>query len=58
MNCPNCGGTIQYIDTYDTTSFNERHIELCCGYCENCNTEYQWKEVYEFVGVEDLEECH
>lgn len=56
MKCPKCGGIIEYDDTYDSSSCDNIIIEYCCGHCLNCNTEYQWKEIYNLERTEDLEE--
>lgn len=56
MKCPKCNGVIECDDTFDTSTCDDRHIEYCVGHCINCDTEYQWKEVYIFKGQEDLEE--
>ena len=56
MKCPKCGGSIIWDDTYDTDTNNNRHLEYCCGHCATCDTDYQWKEVYEFTEQIDLEE--
>lgn len=56
MKCPKCGGSIVWDDTFDQSTCDNRHIDYCCGHCVNCDTDYQWKEVYEFTGQEDLQE--
>lgn len=56
MKCPKCGGIIEYDDTYDSSTCDEWHIDYCFGHCLNCDTNYQWKEIYNYKGPEDLEE--
>ena len=56
MKCIKCGGIIECDDVFDQFTCDDRHIDYCCGHCVNCDTDYQWKEVYEFTGQEDLEE--
>ena len=54
--CPKCGGIIENDDTYDSSSDFSYIVCFCVGHCVKCETEYQWKEVYGYVGVEDIEE--
>ena len=56
MKCPKCGGVIEYDDTFDSTTYDDKHTEYCCGHCKNCNTEYQWEEIYKYEGPDNLEE--
>jgi len=57
--CPKCGGTIDYIDVYDCERDDDSMVEYCVGCCSNCETEYQWKEVFEtkLIRIEGLHEC-
>ena len=55
MRCPVCReAEIEYIDTYDTETCDDRHIEFCVGYCPKCDTSYEWEEWFEFSGQENL----
>lgn len=56
MLCPKCGGIIECDDVFDQSTYDDRHIDYCCGHCATCDTDYQWKEVYEFTEQIDLEE--
>ena len=56
MKCIKCGGIIECDDVFDQMTYADRHIDYCCGHCRKCDTEYQWKEVYEYTGQEDLQE--
>jgi len=58
LKCPKCGGThIVADDCYDTIhGENNTFKELMCGHCEDCDTELQWEEVYQFVGYDEIEE--
>lgn len=56
MKCPNCGsGKIQWCDTYDTTTSDEKHIDYCAGFCKDCGVDLLWEEVYCFTGIENME---
>lgn len=55
MKCIKCGGIIE-CDELERFTCDEKHIDYCCGHCVNCGTDYQWKDVYEFVGHQDLQE--
>lgn len=55
MDCPVCNkAEIEYIDTYDSETYDDTHIELCVGYCPNCNASFQWRETYKFVEMDDF----
>lgn len=56
MKCFECGGVIEYDDTYDISTYDDKHVEECVGHCLNCGTQYQWKEIYIYEGPDDLEE--
>lgn len=56
MKCIKCGGIIECDDVFDQSTCDDRHIDYCCGHCIDCDTNYQWKEVYEFTEQIDLEE--
>lgn len=56
MKCRKCGGVVEHDDTFDTSTYDDRHIEYCVGHCLSCDTEYQWKEIYVYEGPSGLEE--
>ena len=54
--CPDCGAILEADDHYDTID-DGRYVEnLIVGYCPECDTTYQWRNVYLFVGFSELEE--
>ena len=55
MKCPKCGGSIIWDDTYDTDTNDDRHLVYCCGHCTTYDTDYEWKELYEFIDQIDLQ---
>lgn len=55
MYCLKCGGVIECDDTFDSSTCDNRHVDYCVGHCRDCDTEYQWEEVYEFKDFENLE---
>lgn len=56
MRCPKCGGTIEFDYLCGKFSQDNEYINCCRGHCVNCETDYQWKEVYKFMRQEDLTE--
>ena len=57
LKCPKCGSTCIIDDCYDVIHGENNTIkELCCGHCENCNTDIQWEVVYQFIGYTPIEE--
>ena len=56
MKCPKCGGIIEFDDCCDSYTDEEVHVNYCYGHCLNCETNYKWKEIYEYTRQEDLEE--
>lgn len=54
--CPNCGGIIERDDTYDSYPDVDYIVYFCIGHCVECETEYQWKEIYDCIEVKDIEE--
>lgn len=56
MRCPNCGSSrVEYVDTFDSTTADDKHVDFCAGYCKDCNVDLIWQEVYCFKGVENIE---
>ena len=56
MRCPNCGNPrIEYVDTFDSTTADDKHIDHCVGYCADCGVDVVWQEVYCFEGIENIE---
>lgn len=54
--CPHCGSAIDICDNVDE-NFNISSCEiLVSGVCFSCGREYQWREVYNFSHIKDLEE--
>ena len=49
-----CEAEIEYIDIYDVEECDDRRVELCVGYCPNCNASFEWDDVYRFVGQKNL----
>jgi endogenous inhibitor of DNA gyrase (YacG/DUF329 family) len=55
--CPACGDTLESFKTIDSYRDEDSAKYLCLGYCPTCGKEYQWREVYFFSHIKDLEEC-
>lgn len=57
LRCPKCNSTnIDDQDCFDTVSTIGGLKEYHCGRCVDCGTFFQWSEVYEFTGYDDIEE--
>ena len=54
--CPNCGAELEQDECYDTLFEDEYMANLIAGHCPNCEKEFQWMEVYNYAGVDELEE--
>ena len=50
-----CGGEIIEDDCYDTSHNYSTIVHYMVGHCEECGQEYQWKEYYEYEGMDSLE---
>lgn len=56
MRCPNCGSSrVEYADTFNSTTADDKHIDYCAGYCADCGVDILWQEVYRFEGIENIE---
>lgn len=54
MECLKCGASIEWDNTYDSDTCDNKHIEYCIGHCPECDTIYNWQEIYKFEGQENL----
>lgn len=54
--CPNCGKEIEFLEHYDLSDDGDIIIAYATGYCEECGTNYKWKDIYSLENFEDLEE--
>ena len=55
--CPICGSELIEDESYDMSVDLSECREYVVGHCENCGKEYQWKNIFAFSHVEDIEEC-
>lgn len=55
--CPKCGGIVVKDDMYDTQHGGGVVVELYCGHCIKCGTDYQWESYYKWSIDTDLEEA-
>lgn len=53
--CPECGGYIDEIETYDLIDGGKEIVMYRIGKCNKCGQEYQYKEHYQRSKVSDLE---
>lgn len=54
--CPKCGGIVIKDDMYDTQHGGDNVVELYCGHCIKCGTNYQWESHYQWSVDSELEE--
>ena len=54
--CSNCGAELEQDECYDTNFEGSFIANYIAGHCPNCNKEFQWVEVYDYKGVEEIEE--
>lgn len=55
--CPICGSELIEDESYDMSVDLSECREYVVGHCENCGKEYQWKNIFVFSHVENIEEC-
>lgn len=56
FNCPHCGTTLEEDDCYDTSFDGSTAVRYIVGHCPKCEREYQWKELFEYTGCDELTE--
>ena len=54
--CPNCGTELEQDECYDTHSEGDFIANYMIGHCPSCEKEFQWVEVYDYTGVDEIEE--
>ena len=54
--CPRCGEGLVQDECFNTVFDIEFIANYISGHCPTCEKEFQWVEVYNYVGVEDIEE--
>ena len=54
--CPKCGGIIVKDDMYDTQHNGDSVVELFCGHCIKCETNYQWESWFLWSVDTEVEE--
>lgn len=54
--CPNCGAELEPEECYDTCFETDFIVNFIVGECPCCEKRFQWAEVYEYTGVEEIEE--
>ena len=55
--CPHCGEELVDDDCFDTADHGDTYVKYLAGHCPQCDKEFQWKEIFDFAGVTDIEEC-
>jgi len=56
FNCPHCGATLEEDDCYDTSFDGDTATRYIVGHCPKCEREYQWKEIFDYAGCDELTE--
>lgn len=54
--CPHCDEELVQDECYDTHFEEEYIVNYIAGHCPMCDKEFQWVEVYEFAGANEIEE--
>lgn len=54
--CPYCGVDLIEDECYDLTCEGSYVLEYVVGHCDACEREFQWKNRYDYVSFEGLEE--
>ena len=54
--CLKCGTTLEE-SSHDTAFYEDMFVRHIIGNCPKCGTIYQWKEYYDYTGVEGVTEC-
>lgn len=54
--CPECSDILEEDDCFDTTTTNNWVEHLIVGHCPTCGKNYQWHNVFCFVGVSEITE--
>lgn len=62
LKCPICDEIIEQDDCYNSEAFIEddgqfAELKHCIGHCVACDKEYQYSEVYTFVGYTNITEA-
>lgn len=52
--CPYCNSLLNEDDVFDFETSVSQAIEYVVGHCDNCDRSFQWRNVYEFKGIENL----
>lgn len=57
--CPKCGCEVIEDDCLDWEFYHDSYIRECVGHCEQCNTEYQWSQVFDVTlnGNRNFRKC-
>lgn len=54
--CPHCNAQLQITESYDIQYEKKQYRDKVYGICPDCETEYQWEEIFVYQGFEKLEE--
>lgn len=55
LRCPQCGGVIEFDESYDTMYGDTCIIVNCAGTCSECHQSYLYDEKYEFTEFTGLQ---
>ena len=55
LRCPQCGGIIQFEESFDTYYGEDKVIVSCVGSCNDCRQGFFYDEVYNFSGYEGIQ---
>jgi hypothetical protein len=55
VRCPNCGGIVEFEESFDTY-YSDEEITVCCaGGCPDCKRTYLYDEVYKFSHIANIQ---
>lgn len=54
VTCPDCGGIIEFKESYNTFYSDEEIVVFCVGSCPDCKRGYLYDEVYKFSHIDNI----
>lgn len=55
LKCLDCGGIIEFDESYDTFWNDDEAILCCVGHCTDCGKSHLYDEVYTFSHISGLQ---
>lgn len=54
VTCPDCGGIIEFEESYFTFYSDEEVVVSCASSCRDCKKDYLYDEVYKFSHIDNI----